>query len=69
MSRKEENKEIINIIAGRSSIILTGTHEDVTRFYLSSISSILTDISTSLAIIADSMSSPTMAESEEKNEL
>lgn len=53
MTRLEENKMIIEELKGRVEHEPTGTHEETMAFSLVVIGIILTDISKSLAVIAD----------------
>lgn len=59
MTRLEENGIIINEMSKRAECNPTGTYEEMVTFQLGAISTMLADISKSLAIIADK------AESEE----
>ena len=53
MTRLEENKMVINEFIRRSELKPKGTYEEMVTFQLGAIASILTDISKSLAVIAD----------------
>ena len=53
MTRLEENKMIIEELKGRVEHEPTGTYEETMAFQLVVIGIILTDISKSLAVIAD----------------
>jgi len=59
MTRLEENRMIIDEMSKRAERNPTGTYEEMVTFQLGAISTMLADISKSLAIIADK------AESEE----
>lgn len=61
MSRLEENKKVINEMYKRAKDKPSGTYEEMVAFQLGTIATMLTDISRSLAILADK------AESEESN--
>lgn len=61
MTRIEENKMVIYEMDKRAKDKPSGTYEEMVTFQLGAIASMLTDISRSLAILADK------AESEEKN--
>lgn len=65
MSRVEENKEVIEHFVKFAMEAGRGTYEEIVAWHLGAMNSFMADISKSLAVIADSMSSPTMAESEE----
>ena len=52
-SRQEENGMIINEMIKRQKAKPTGTYEETVVFQLGTIATMLTDISKSLAIIAD----------------
>lgn len=60
MTRVEENKMIVNGAAKIAELKPSGTYEEMVAFQLGTIATMLTDISKSLAILADK------AESEEK---
>lgn len=53
MTRLEQNRMIVNEAIKRAESQPTGTYEELVTFYLGVISSMLTDISKSIAIIAD----------------
>lgn len=53
MTRLEENKLVIDEMAGRAESKPTGTYEEIVVFQLGVIATMLADISKSLAIIAD----------------
>ncbi len=53
MTRYEENRIIINEAVKRAECKPTGTYEEMVSFQLGTIATMLTDISKSLAIIAD----------------
>lgn len=53
MARLEENKMVIEEMAKRNKQNPTGTYEEVVVFQLGTIATMLTDISRSLAVIAD----------------
>lgn len=57
MTRLEENKMLIDEMAKRAELKPIGTYEEMVTFHLGTISSILADISRSLAIIADKVGS------------
>jgi hypothetical protein len=61
MSRVEENKMVISEMVKRMELKPTGTYEEMVTFQLGTIATMLTDISKSLAILADK------AESEAQN--
>ena len=61
MTRVEENKMVVYEMTKRAERHPTGTYEELVTFHLGTIASMLTDISKSLAILADK------AESEESN--
>lgn len=52
-ARQEENGMIINEMIKRQKVKPTGTYEETVVFQLGTIATMLTDISKSLAIIAD----------------
>ena len=60
MKRLEENKMVIDEMIKRAEHKPYGTYEEMVTFHLGTISSMLADISKSLAILADK------AESEDK---
>lgn len=53
MTRFEENKMVIDVMQKRAEQHPTGTYEEMVTFELGAIVTILTDISKSLAILAD----------------
>ena len=53
MTRLEENKMVIEEMTGRTERKPTGTYEEMVAFQLGAISTMLADISKSLAILAD----------------
>lgn len=53
MTRLEENKMVIEEMAGRTERNPTGTYEQMVLFQLGVIATMLADISKSLAVIAD----------------
>jgi hypothetical protein len=53
MSRVEENKMVISEMVKRMELKPTGTYEEMVTFQLGTIATMLTDISKSLAILAD----------------
>lgn len=53
MTRLEENKMVIEEMAGRTERKPTGTYEEMVTFQLGTIATMLADISKSLAVIAD----------------
>ena len=53
MTRFEENKRSIEIMAGEAERKPAGTYEEMVIFQLSTIAMMLADISKSLAILAD----------------
>ena len=53
MTRLEENKMVIDEIAKRTESKPSGTYEEMVTFQLAVIATMLTDISKSLAVIAD----------------
>ena len=55
MSRTEENKEIIKHFVESALEFPKGTFEEVITWHLGTMNAILTDISKSLAVIADKM--------------
>lgn len=61
MTRVEENKMVISEMVKRMELKPTGTYEEMVAFQLGTIATMLTDISKSLAILADK------AESEPKD--
>ena len=61
MTRLEGNKMVIERIAAEAESKPTGTHEEMVTFQLGAIASMLADISKSLAVIADNMSSEDMS--------
>lgn len=65
MSRVEENHEMIVHFAKSAMETGKGTYEEMVAWHLGTMNSFLMDISKSLAVIADKMSSPTGEEVEE----
>lgn len=61
MTRSEENGMIVNKMIKAAERKPTGTYEELVTFHLGTIATMLTDISQSLAILADT------AEGEEKD--
>ena len=53
MERLEENEMVINVMTERAKRKPVGTYEEMVTFQLGAIATMLTDISKSLAIIAD----------------
>lgn len=53
MTRVEENKMVVAEMEKKSESIPNGTYEEVTAFQFGVIATMLTDISKSLAVIAD----------------
>ena len=53
MTRLEENKMVIDEMAKRTESKPSGTYEEMVTFQLAVIATMLTDISKSLAVIAD----------------
>ena len=53
MTRCEENRMVVNEMTKRAKLQPTGTYEDMVAFQLGAIASMLTDMSKSLAILAD----------------
>jgi len=53
MTRVEENKIIVDKMVEITKLKPTGTYEEMVTFQLGTISTMLTDISKSLAILAD----------------
>lgn len=53
MTRLEENGMVINEMNKRAELKPTGTYEEMVTFQLGTIATMLTDISKSLAILAD----------------
>ena len=53
MTRLEENGRVINEMIKREELKPTGTYEEMVSFQLGTIATMLTDISRSLAILAD----------------
>lgn len=62
MTRREENKMLIEVLDKKVKRMPTGTYNELVTLHLGAIASMLADISRSLAILAD------MAESEGKND-
>lgn len=60
MTRLEENSSVIEEMVKRIEIKPTGTYEEMMTFQLGAISTMLTDISKSLAILADKAESKEM---------
>jgi len=57
MTRLEENRMAVYEMAKRAERKPTGTYEEMVSFHLGTIASMLTDISKSLAILADKVES------------
>jgi len=57
IKRLEENNKVIYEIAKKAERQSTGTYEEMVSFHLGTISSMLADISKSLAILADKIES------------
>ena len=57
MKRLKENKNVINEMNKRAEWNPTGTYEEMVTFQLGTIATMLTDISKSLAILADKVES------------
>lgn len=53
MTRVEENKDVVNKMIQRAAQKPTGTYEEMVSFHLGTIATMLTDISKSLAVLAD----------------
>lgn len=53
MTRLEENKMVVDEMTKRAQLNPSGTYEEMVLFQLGAIASMLTDISRSLAILAD----------------
>lgn len=53
MTRLEQNRMVVNEAIKRAQSQPTGTYEEMVTFHLGVIASMLTDISKSLAILAD----------------
>ena len=53
MTRYEENMMVVNEMIKRTERKPTGTYEEMVTFQLGAIATMLTDISKSLAIVAD----------------
>ena len=66
MNRVEENEKMIKHFVKAATEMGSGEYKEVVGWHLGAMNSFLADISKSLAIIADNMSSPTVAESEDK---
>ena len=66
MSRSEENKITIDFMVKKAQETPSGTFEQMTAWHLGTIGTILTDISKSLAMIADKIASLTGAEGSDK---
>lgn len=57
MKRQEENRMVIGFMTKEVEVKPTGTYEEMVTFQLGAIATMLTDISKSLAIIADNVES------------
>lgn len=57
MKRQEENRMVIGFMTKEVEAKPTGTYEEMVKFQLGVIATMLTDISKSLAIIADNVES------------
>lgn len=57
MKRQEENRMVIGFMTKEVEVKPTGTYEEMVKFQLGAIATMLTDISKSLAIIADNVES------------
>ena len=57
MTRYEENAMVVNEMIKRTERKPTGTYEEMVTFQLGTIATMLTDISKSLAIVADNAES------------
>lgn len=71
MTRVEANAKLMNHFRKEALKNPQGTFEEIVTWHLGTIGSILSDISASLAVIADSMSGseiPTREESEDKEQ-
>lgn len=66
MSRVEENKKMIEHFVKSAMETGSGKYEEMVTWHLGAMNSFLSDISKSLAVIADSMSSQTGAEGSEE---
>lgn len=66
MRRVEENKEVVKHFVKSGMEMSGGAYEEIVSWHLGVMSSFLVDISKSLAVIADSMSSQTGAEGSEE---
>ena len=66
MSRAEENEKMIVHFTESAMKTGKGTYEEMVAWHLGAMNSFLTDISKSLAMIADKMASPTGAEGSDK---
>ena len=53
MTRLEENRMVIEEMVKRATLNPTGTYKEMVTFQLGAIASMLTDISKSLAVIAN----------------
>lgn len=53
MTRVEENKDVVKEMNKRAEELPTGTFEEIVAFHLGLIAVMVTDISKSLAVIAD----------------
>lgn len=65
MTRTEENEMVINEMLKRSKDKPTGTYEELVTFHLGTIATMLSDISKSLAILANKVEKD---EAKEKNQ-
>lgn len=66
MNRVEENKEMIEHFVKAAMEAGSGTYEEMVTWHFGAMNSFLSDISKSLAIIADNMSIQTGAEGSDK---
>ena len=57
MTRLEENQMVVNEMVNRTNCKPSGTYEEMVTFQLGVIATMLTDISKSLAVIADKIES------------
>ena len=53
MTRVEENKDVVNKMIQRAAQKPSGTYEEMVSFHLGTIATMLTDISKSLAVLAN----------------
>lgn len=53
MTRVEENKDVVSKMIKRAEQKPSGTYEEMVTFHLGTIATMLTDISKSLAVLAD----------------